>query len=81
MHMGRARMVRAARTAKQRAAAKAYQQHANVTIAPASAGIPATSWWIGLSRPDLQDTAERERARMSQSKFGRVAIATYSSSE
>jgi hypothetical protein len=61
------------RTAKQRAWATRY---AAKTIAP-SLPVEATnrangSWWIGLNRAELSAAVQRERDRMTLSKFGRL---------
>lgn len=41
-------------------------------IAKATENIPDTSWWVGLDRQALNETAQREVSRMKGSKFGSV---------
>jgi hypothetical protein len=66
------------RTPNQRAAAKRYSKGAPSSLRSTSTtGLPASSWWIGLSRRELRNHQRREQARMSSSKFGRVAIPSY----
>src|SRR4051812_33830490 len=52
------------RTDKQRAAADRYKGRASLApwiVPPASPG-PVTSWWIGISRDELQEKAREEQA-------------------
>jgi hypothetical protein len=57
-------------TAKQRASIERYKRHSSLSLRQSSA--PARSWWVGLSREQLQEQSAQERARMTTSRFGRI---------
>jgi hypothetical protein len=61
------------RSAKQRAHARNAFKDSSVHYAPPPIAPPAsTSWWTNVSREELRARAERERARISLSRFGRL---------
>jgi hypothetical protein len=66
------------RTVKQRAAARRYSTTAIAPTIPSPAALmPASSWWIGVDRAQLQQRAAAERPRIQASRFGRVVDPTY----
>lgn len=61
------------RTRAQRENARKYGKATEpVCVVPATAGLPATSWWIGRDREDFSAAAKRQRPRMALSAFGRA---------
>jgi hypothetical protein len=66
------------RTAKQRAAAKRYSTKSIAPTIPIVADLmPATSWWVGANRTQLQERAAEQRSRIQVSRFGRITDPTY----
>lgn len=51
----------------------AYWIHQAILSGPAKATAPV-SWWIGLTRERLQETARQEVNRMQRSKFARPTL-------
>jgi hypothetical protein len=58
-------------SAKQRANANRLKTSVTHRVVPSSPA-PATSWWIGRTREQLQEDAAAQRARMSTTRFGRT---------
>lgn len=57
------------------------KQRANISIhrkfqyTPSPETVPASSWWIGVSREELQQRIAEHAPRMKDSKFGRISRA------
>ncbi|HXO84674.1 MAG TPA: hypothetical protein VN803_04030 [Gemmatimonadales bacterium] len=58
-------------TARQRENARRFN-HDGVFVSPPASTAPASSWWVGTSRKELQERAAREQTRMALSRFGRI---------
>jgi len=48
-----------------------------IVITPPGTHYPQSSWWVGLSRVELDEAVARERERMSKSRYGTMNTPTY----